>query len=114
MPFATTYNDQLFGNPGYATFFPALIAAHRFLTAAAIAALPAALIFRRLRLPGFAATASVGSDSPRSLAYLARCAAAILRREAALNFFRGLPVSDGMAAGLVRIPLGNMLRSSAI
>ena len=40
------------------------------------------------------------------------CAAAILRREAALNLRLGLPVSDGMTAGSVR-SLANIVRSSA-
>ena len=99
---------------GYAAFFAALIAAQRFLTAAAIAALPAALIFLRLRFAGLDEAACVGSEPWRNLLYRARCAAAIFRRVAALNFFRGLPVSDGVAAGSLRPPPFKMFRSSAI
>src|ERR1700730_11778774 len=96
---AAPFFPQLSRNgAGYA----ALIAFHRFFAAIEIALLPAALI---LRFFGFAVAASVGSDSPRSLAYLARCAAAIFFRDANENFLRlHLPVSDGMAAGSLRPP----------
>jgi len=80
----------------YAVFFAAFIAAQRFFVAILIALLPAALI---LRFFGFVVAASVGSEPWRNLLYRARCAAAIFRRVAALNFFRGLPVVAVEAAG---------------
>jgi hypothetical protein len=104
-------SDRLLRHSSYAVLFAAFIAAHRFFVAILIALLPAALI---LRFFGFFVAASVGSEPWRNLLYRARCAAAIFRRVAALNFFRGLPVSDGVAAGLMRIPPGNMFFNSVI
>jgi len=81
----------------YAVFFAAFIAAQRFFVAILIALLPAALI---LRFFGFAASACVGSEPCLNLLYRARCAAAIFRRVAALNFFRGLPIAFEAAGSL--------------
>jgi len=86
-----------------------LIALHLFFAAIEIARRPLALN----SLFGFVITGCVGSEPCLNSLYLARCAAAIFRRVAALNFFRGLPVGVEVADSVRPLP-SNMLRSSAI
>ena len=92
----------------------ALFAAHRALVASPMAFLAEALIFLRLVAAGVDAVASGVGASPFSLAQRAFWAAAILRREDALNFLRfpGMP-SSGVAAVSAGTP-DSIARSSAI
>ena len=92
---------------GYDFRAPARLSAQRFLAASLIAFLPAALSFL-LRVAGFA----VGADAALTFAHLAFCAAAILRRAAALIFRLGTELSEPAAAS-ARSPF-NSWRSSAI
>src|SRR5258708_4559336 len=88
-----TLPTGFFAKTDYATFFAALIAAHRFFVASEMAFRPAALIFRF-----FLGCATWGGSELFLIpAHLAFWAAAILRREAALNLRLGVPVSDGAA-----------------
>jgi hypothetical protein len=72
--------------------FAALIFAHRAFWAAAILALPSALIFRRAFFAGFEA------PKPFAFAHRAFCAAAILFLVAALNTFFFTAAAPGTAA----------------
>jgi hypothetical protein len=75
----------------------ARFSAHRFLVAAMIAALPAALSFR-FGLAGSSVAGAGGWDSPRILAHR-RCWASFIRlRAAAENFLRLRVGASGMAA----------------
>src|SRR5205823_1451886 len=87
----------------YAAFFAALIARHLLFAAREIARLPFAVIF----LFGFADSACVGSESCRSLEYLARCARAILFLTAADRFLRSFVVPVEPVAS-VRLPPFNI------
>src|SRR5207245_1021541 len=80
-----------FARAGYAAAFFALTAAHRFFVASEMAFRPAALIFRFFL--GFAACG--GSELFLIPAHRAFWAAAILRREAALNLRLRFPVPEG-------------------
>jgi hypothetical protein len=88
--------------------------AQRFLVAATIAALPARLSFRF----GFGASdvAGVGLTAFFEAAHLARCAAAILARPAALIFRRLCVFNSGVAVAVADSaePPDSMARSSAI
>jgi hypothetical protein len=103
--------------PAGAVFFavadvPAFFAAAwRFFRAATILARPSALNFRF----GFfvSAAGADGSDSPRVLDHLARCANAIFLRAAALNFRFGGAVSDVAVVDSAELP-DSIARSSAI
>jgi hypothetical protein len=81
-----------------AVFFAAAFCKrHRFFVAAMIFAIPSLLI-RRFGFDGCGVAGAAGSDSPRIFAHLAFCAIAILRLEAALNFFRFRPGASDVAA----------------
>lgn len=67
----------------------------------------------RLGFGAGAGAGAVGSDSPRSLAYLAFCASDIFRLEAALNFLR-FPVGASGVVALSAEPPESIDRSSAI
>jgi hypothetical protein len=90
-PANRTYLQRRFLPAGsaYLALAAAFCNRQRFFVAAMIRFKPSGLI-RRFVLDAFA-VAGLGSDSPRSFAHLARCAAAILLRPAALIFrpFRG-------------------------
>jgi len=98
-----------FATAGAIFFAAAFFSRHRFFKAATIAALPALLSLRF----GSGVAGAGGSDSPLILAHLAFCAIAILRRDAAENFFRFLTGASGVAAFSAGPP-GSMARSSAI
>src|SRR4051794_1402734 len=100
-----------FARAGYAALFAALTATHRFLLASEIAFRAAALIFRFFL--GFTDSACGASELFLIPAHLAFWAAAILRRDAALNLRLRFPVSGIVTADCVRPPF-NMLRRSAI
>ena len=90
----------------------ARFSAQRLLVASLIAFLPAALSFR-FCLAGLGATSDdAGSASPLILAHLAFCAAAILRRPAALIFLLRAEVPDS-APGSALPPFSSW-RSSSI
>jgi hypothetical protein len=94
-----------------AAFSALWIAAQRFLVAATIAALPAALSFRL----GFGASGvAVGvgaSDSPRTFAHRSCWAAFMRLRAAAENFFRLTVGASGVAAGSAGPPFSISLNS---
>src|ERR1700683_2731931 len=72
-------------------FAAARLAAHIFLVAATISALPAALSLRFFLVPGFGVGGAdaLGSDLPLAAAHLLRWASAMALRPAALIFRRG-------------------------
>src|SRR5664279_4461580 len=79
----------------------AFLAAHRFLRAATIAALPAA---ESLRF-GLAATGEArAADEPLDTAHRLRCASAMRFRAAALLFLRLVVGTSGAVAGSTRLP----------
>jgi hypothetical protein len=86
---AVFFGRQFPAAAGYDFRAPARLSAQRFLAASLIALLPAALNFL-WRVAGLDAA---GTDAALTFAHLAFCAAAILRRAAALIFRLGTELS---------------------
>ncbi len=95
-----------------AAFSALWTASQRFLVAATIAALPAALSLRFVFGAG-AVTAAGASDSPRTFAHLRCCASRILRNASGENFLR-LRVGASVVAAVSTGAPESTARSSAI
>jgi hypothetical protein len=108
--FRGVFFDGLTGDDSFAA--SARLSAHRFFSAATIAALPTLLSFRF----GFPASGPTGSAAVsgcfRDSAHLFRCASAIRRRTAA-DIFRLVGFGSALAVGAEVVPF-SIPRSSAI